>query len=288
MRCRFASMRKAVAWEKRSGAPRDYTGAGGGEPAAGASIAKGRRAAPAPTGHCCRLAVSPAASSTISAVISSCRTRRSLARSVESWRSISLCAEAIASMRASFSAAKACSAAWQSCAWMYSAASSRRRVADVQVQQRRIGVRRARKGGQVEGEQASALDLGAAPGLPMGEDGVEPIDRAGGDARVKRLDDAVGEFGDAAGMGRHRAFPAGDDAPFGGDRRPPRADQEQLRRGEIGADRVEHALAEGAGKSLFGAEQRPAPCGTIDAGRRGGRAAPTRSPGRSRAAIVAA
>jgi branched-chain amino acid transport system substrate-binding protein len=58
-----------------------------------------------------RFAVSPAASSTISAVISSCRTRRCVASRVASWRPIWLLAAAIASIRASFSAAKACSAA---------------------------------------------------------------------------------------------------------------------------------------------------------------------------------
>ena len=35
----------------------------------------------------------------------------------------------------------------------------------------------------------------------------------------------------------------------------PRADQEQFGCREVGADGIEHALAEGAGKSLLGAEQ---------------------------------
>jgi hypothetical protein len=65
-----------------------------------------------------RLAVSPAASSMISAVMSSWRTWRWVALRDSSWRSISLRAAAIVSTRASFSAANACSAASQSCACM--------------------------------------------------------------------------------------------------------------------------------------------------------------------------
>ena len=76
-----------------------------------------------------------------------------------------------------------------------------------------------------------------------------------GDAGVERFGDPVGELGNAERMRRHGACPAGGNAPFGGDRAAPRADQEQLGRGEVGADRIEHALAEGAGKSLLGAEQ---------------------------------
>jgi hypothetical protein len=53
----------------------------------------------------------------------------------------------------------------------------------------------------------------------------------------------------------HGACPAGGNAPFGGDRAAPGSDQEQIGRGELGADRIEYAFAEGAGKSLLGAEQ---------------------------------
>lgn len=56
-------------------------------------------------------------------------------------------------------------------------------------------------------------------------------------------------------MRGHGAFPARSDPPFGSDRGASGADQEQFGRGEIGADDIEHPLAEGAGKPLLGAEQ---------------------------------
>ena len=36
--------------------------------------------------------------------------------------------------------------------------------------------------------------MDAVAGLPLAEDGVEPIDLAGGDARIERFGDAVGEL----------------------------------------------------------------------------------------------
>ena len=110
--------------------------------------------------------------------------------------------------------------------------------------------------GHVEGKQAAAFDMDAVAGLPLAEDRIEPVDLAGGDTGVERFGDAVGELGNAERMRRHGAFPAGGDTPFGGRPTLPRVPiEEQFGRGEIGADRIEHALAEGAGKSLLGAEQ---------------------------------
>jgi len=42
---------------------------------------------------------------------------------------------------------------------------------------------------RVEREQAAALHLDRVPRLPFAEDGVEPVDLAGGDADVERFRD---------------------------------------------------------------------------------------------------
>ena len=136
-----------------------------------------------------------------------------------------------------------------------------------QVQYRRVGVRRTGKAGQVEREQSAAFDLDGMSGLPLAEDGVETIDGSPGEAGIERFGDPVGKSGNAERMRRHRAVPRGMDASFNGDGIAPRADQEQFRRGEILADRIEHPLAEGAGKSLLGTEQHQ--CRSSRSARRG-------------------
>ena len=99
-----------------------------------------------------------------------------------------------------------------------------------------------------------AFDSDAMAGLPLAEDGVEAIDCSPGEAGIERFGDPVGEFGNAQRMRRHWAVPCGSDASFSGDGTAPCTNQEKLRRGEIFTDRIEHALAEGTGKSLLGTE----------------------------------
>jgi len=91
--------------------------------------------------------------------------------------------------------------------------------------------------------------------VPLAEHGVELVDPSLGDPLVERLGDAVGQLGHAGGVRRHGAGPPGGDAPLGQRRAAPRANQEQLHRTEVAADRIEHAPAEGTGKPLLGAEQ---------------------------------
>ena len=79
--------------------------------------------------------------------------------------------------------------------------------------------------------------MDAVAGLPLAEDGVEPVDLSRGDSGIERIGDAVGELRDAERMRRHGAFPAGGDTPFGGDRAAAGADQEEIGGGEVGAGR---------------------------------------------------
>jgi hypothetical protein len=104
------------------------------------------------------------------------------------------------------------------------------------------------------GNKQRRFDLDAVTGLPLAEDGVEPIDLPCGDTSVERFGDAVGEPGYTERMRRHGAFPDGGDAPFGGDRAASGSDQEQIGGGEIATDRIQDMLAESAGKSLLSAE----------------------------------
>ena len=83
-------------------------------------------------------------------------------------------------------------------------------------------------------------------------------------------------------------FQRGSDASFGGDGAAPRCRSGTVPMWRVGAGRIEHALAECAGETLFGAEQHERRPGSI--GAPSGRAAegPAASARPMAAAIVAA
>ena len=106
----------------------------------------------------------------------------------------------------------------------------------------------------VEREQPLARHVRAGARAPSAENDVEGVDLPGGDAHIEGLDHAIGEPGDARGMRRHRALPAGDNSLLRDRRASTRSNQEQLAFSQIAMNGSENPLAERPGETLLGAE----------------------------------